>query len=205
MRGRRASRTKLGGVRQLDVDDPEVLDVLVAALRAGGAVVVPTETVYGLATLPDHQARLLELKGRPGSVPIAVLVADADQAEQAAGRPLPPPARRLADVLWPGPLTLVVPTAAGSTLGVRCPDHDLLRGLAAEVGPIATTSANRHGEPTPPTAAEAAASLAGPVDVVVDGGRVVGRASTVVDVTGDEPVVRREGPIDHAEIVRLLR
>src|SRR5690606_22659561 len=99
VRGRRASRTKLGGVRQLDVDDPEVLDVLVAALRAGGAVVVPTETVYGLATLPDHQARLLELKGRPGSVPIAVLVADADQAEQAAGRPLPPPARRLADVL----------------------------------------------------------------------------------------------------------
>lgn len=176
-----------------------------AALRAGEAVVLPTETVYGLAALPARQELLLELKGRPESVPIAVLVADLDQAADAAGRGLPPMARTLAASFWPGPLTVVVPTAAGSTLGVRCPAHDFVRAVAAEVGPVATTSANRHGRPTPPTAAEAAASLAGPVAVVVDGGALEGQASTVVDATGRELRILREGPIGGDELRRVLR
>jgi tRNA A37 threonylcarbamoyladenosine synthetase subunit TsaC/SUA5/YrdC len=102
-------------------------------------------------------------------------------------------------------LTVVVPTAAGPTLGIRCPDHDFVRRVAAEVGPIATTSANRHGEPTPPTAAAAARSLAGPVAVVVDGGELVGQASTVVDATGDGLRILREGPIGGDELRRVLR
>lgn len=182
------------------VDDPTALDRVVAALRAGEAVVVPTETVYGVATLPDRRGLLLELKGRPESVPIAVLVADAVQAEVATGTPLPPLALALAARFWPGPLTLVLPTGAGPTLGVRCPDHHFVRAVAAAVGPIATTSANRHGEPTPTTATAAAASLGGAVAVVVDGGALTGVASTVVDVTGARPVVLRQGPIRSAEI-----
>jgi L-threonylcarbamoyladenylate synthase len=192
-------------VQLLAVDDPGAVAAVVEALRAGEAVVVPTETVYGVAALPSRTDLLLELKGRPASVPIAVLVADVHQAVAAAGRPLPPMGERLAAALWPGPLTLVVPTAEGATLGVRCPDHDFVRRVAAEVGPVATTSANRHGEPTPPGAAEAAASLAGPVAVAVDGGHLDGRASTVVDVTGDEPRVLREGPIGSAALQRAVR
>jgi tRNA threonylcarbamoyl adenosine modification protein (Sua5/YciO/YrdC/YwlC family) len=192
-------------VQLLTVDDPAAVGAVVAALRAGDAVVVPTETVYGLAALPDHQERLLDLKGRPESVPIAVLVADLDQAAAATGQPLPPMAGQLAAAFWPGPLTLVVPTAAGTTLGIRCPDHDFVRRVAAEVGPIATTSANRHGKPTPPTAAAAAASLAGPVAVVVDGGELAGQASTVVDATGGELGILREGPIGGDELRRVLR
>jgi L-threonylcarbamoyladenylate synthase len=184
----------------LDVDDPVALDRVVAALLAGEAVVVPTDTVYGVATLPSHQSLLLELKGRPETVPIAVLVADGVQASVATGAVLPPLAVALAAAFWPGPLTLVLPTAAGPTLGVRCPDRAFVRAIAAAVGPIATTSANRHGSPTPASAAEAAASLAGPVALVVDGGSIAGVASTVVDATGERPVILREGPIQSADI-----
>jgi len=182
------------------VDDPTALRQVVAALRAGDAVVIPTETVYGVAALPAHQERLLALKGRPSSVPIAVLVADGIQAAGATGLEFTEVAQRLVDAFWPGPLTLVLPTFEGSTLGVRCPDHAFVRAVTAEVGPIATTSANRHGAPTPATAAAAAADLAGPVAVVVDSGSLTGLASTVVDVTGDDPVILREGAIARAAI-----
>lgn len=199
----------------LPVNDPNAFDRVVAALRAGEAVVVPTDTVYGVAVLPAHEHLLRDLKGRPDHVPIAVLVADAVQAAVASGVALPPVATALAVAFWPGPLTLVLPTVAGPdvagpnvaglnvagpTLGVRCPDHDFMRAVAAAVGPVATTSANRHGEPTPTTAAAAAASLTGPVAVVVDGGELAGTASTVVDATGAAPVVLREGPIQRTDI-----
>jgi L-threonylcarbamoyladenylate synthase len=189
----------------LAVDDPAALEAVVTALRAGEAVVVPTETVYGLAARPGHEALLLELKGRPASIPIAVLVAGVEQAVVATGRPLPPLARRLAARFWPGPLTLVLPTASGGTLGVRCPAHPFVAAVAAATGPIATTSANRHGAPTPTDAAAAAASLTGAVAVVVDGGTITGSASTVVDVTGDEPVVLRDGPISSEAIAAAVR
>lgn len=205
MRRRGGATCKLGTVQELSVDDPAAVPAVVTALRDGQAVVVPTETVYGLAALPSRTDLLLELKGRPASVPIAVLVADVDQAAVAAGRSLPPLAEGLAAAFWPGPLTLVVPTADGGTLGVRCPDHDFVRQVAAAVGPVATTSANRHGEATPPGAAEAAASLTGPVAVVVDGGRLEGLPSTVVDVTAEELRVLREGPIGGAALRRAVR
>ena len=193
----------MGAVERFEVGDPLALDRVVAALRSGEAVVVPTETVYGLAALPMHVDVLRELKGRPAEVPIAVLVADGVQAELATGVALPPLGRALAAAFWPGPLTLVLPTRTGATLGVRCPDHAFVRAVAAAVGPLATTSANRHGQPTPATAAEAAAVLAGEVAVVVDGGELHGTASTVVDVTGPTPVVLRSGPIESAAIDAL--
>jgi release factor glutamine methyltransferase len=178
----------------------------IATLRAGGAVVVPTDTVYGVAVradLPGAVERLAELKDRAAEQPVAVLVASIEQA--GAVGVLSDAARRLAERWWPGPLTLVLPRQPdldwdlgepADTVGVRVPDHDLVRGLAAAVGPLATTSANRHGEATPPTAAEAAAVLTGPPDLVVDGGRCAGIASTVIDATGATPVVLRAGPIE---------
>ena len=83
---------------------------------------------------------------------------------------------------------------------MRVPDHDLVRAVAEGAGPLATTSANRHGEPTPPTASSAAAALTGAPDLVVDGGPCQGEASTVVDATGDTPVVLREGPVTAADL-----
>jgi len=172
-----------------------------AALRDGGVVVVPTETVYGLAALPSVPGatrRLFELKGRTADVPIAVLCADATQALALADRP-GPPVRQVAERYWPGPLTLVLRRRAGlgyelgepaSTVGVRCPDHPLVQALAAEVGPIATTSANRHGEPTPPDAAGVDAVFAragGGVALVLDAGTCSGIPSTVIDATDDDP------------------
>jgi L-threonylcarbamoyladenylate synthase len=184
-----------------------------AVLRRGGTVLLPTDTVYGVAVLPTAAGagqRLFDLKGRGRDIPIAVLVADADQAWSIAQHPVPEVALRLAARFWPGALTIVVdrdpkwPGDIGDgppTVGVRCPDHELVRRLCREVGPLATSSANRHGEPTPTTAVEAAAALLGGVDVVIDGGSLPGRASTVVDCSVDPPVIIREGAIPAAEIL----
>ena len=145
------------------------------------------------ASAADAQAtsRLFELKGRSAGVPIAVLCADAQQALVLAEDGGDPGVRAVAERWWPGPLTLVVRRRPGldlqlgepaHTIGLRVPDHELVRATAARVGPLATTSANRHGEPTPATAEEAAAALGPGVDLVVDGGPLdeppVDRAST---------------------------
>jgi L-threonylcarbamoyladenylate synthase len=179
------------------------VDAAEAALRAGGAVVLPTDTVYGLAALPGNEDVLYALKDRPDAVPIAVLVADVDQATT-IGR-FDERARRLAASFWPGPLTIVVEALdGGPTVGIRCPDHELLRQLCARVGPLPTTSCNRHGAPTPATAVEAAASLAGDAALVIDGGPCGGVASTVVDMTGDVPVVLREGAVPSSAVDAAL-
>ena len=181
-------------------------------LRAGGVVLLPTDTVYGIAVatdVPGATARLFSLKGRDRHVPIAVLVADAAQAWTIVLPPVPDAARVLATRWWPGALTLVLPRdpawevdlgGDGTTVGVRCPDHELIRALCRSVGPLATTSANRHGRPTPSTAQEAAAELGG-VDLVVDGGHLPGTPSTVVDCTVDPVCVLREGAIPREAVV----
>lgn len=191
----------------IGVDDPIAADRVVEVLVARGTVVLPTDTVYGLAACPDDPEavrRLFELKGRAADVPVAVLCSSATQALALAG-PVGSRAAVLAAEHWPGPLTMVLPRRRDlewdlgepeTTIGVRCPDHALVRAITERMGPIAVTSANRHGVPTPPTASEAAASLTGPVDLVVDGGALEGAASTVVDATGPEILVLRRGPID---------
>lgn len=185
--------------------DPGAHRIAVAVLRAGGCAVVPTDTVYGLAAALDHPAavdRLAALKGRPSGMPIAVLVASAGQAASIAT--LGPLAIDLAHRWWPGPLTIVVEARGGvaevvgsadGSIGVRCPDQPFLQELAAEVGPLATTSANLHGAPTPSTA-DAVAALFPEIDLAVDGDACGGVPSTVVDGRGESPVVLRSGPID---------
>ena len=189
------------------VDPTGAVEAAVARLRSGGVVVLPTETVYGVAALasdPEAVGELFVRKGRPADRRVAVLVADLDQARSLVE--VDDRAATLAAARWPGPLTMVLPTVAGSvepTLGVRCPDHDLVRAIAATVGPIATTSANRTGDSTPVDAAAAAASWrTGPDDdlLVLDGGSCAGLPSTVVDLTVDPAVVLRAGSVTAADL-----
>jgi L-threonylcarbamoyladenylate synthase len=189
----------------------------VTALLAGEAIVLPTDTVYGVAVaagVSGASERLFALKDRPAGVPVAVLVASFDQAAEVVE--LPPAGssgERLLRRWWPGALTAVLSRRAdvtwdlggdGNTLGVRCPASELVQRLAAEVGPLATSSANRHGHPTAVTAAAAAAALVGAVAVVIDGGTLGGLPSTVVDLTGPEPVVLRAGAITAPDIAATI-
>jgi len=188
-----------------------VLAEAVRALAAGLVVAVPTDTVYGLAvdpTVGGATERLFAAKDRPREVAVAVLVADAAQATSVAA-PLPDVARRLVVRFWPGALTLVLARRPGfdldlggdpATVGVRCPAHDAVRELCRRVGPLAVTSANRHGEPTPALAQEVAAVVGDRVALVLDGGACAGAPSTVVDCTGAQPVVLREGAISEREL-----
>jgi tRNA threonylcarbamoyl adenosine modification protein (Sua5/YciO/YrdC/YwlC family) len=179
------------------------LDEALAALRLGLVVAIPTDTVYGVAALPDYAARLFEVKRRPERVDLPVLVASADDARRIAV--LDGEAEVLATRWWPGPLTLVVPRLKGfdadlgehtATVGVRAPDHDLALELLALTGPLATTSANRHGQP-PLTTAAAVREVFGEdeVAVVVDGGPCEGEPSTVLDCTLHPPRVLRQGAL----------
>ena len=182
----------------------------VAALRAGRPVVLPTETVYGVAALPGDPGaveELFERKGRPGERLVAVLVADLAAARRIAV--VDATFEALAASFWPGPLTIVAQRRSeadlhlgdrSSTVGVRCPDHDLVRAILAEVGPMATTSANRSGQPTPMTAVEAADALGGDL-LVLDGGRCEGSPSTVVDLTTDPARVLRPGAVRRAALL----
>jgi L-threonylcarbamoyladenylate synthase len=183
----------------LRAGDPSTLSETVKALRDGGAVVLPTDTVYGVGTLPAHTDLLYALKGRPASVPIAVLVASLEQARSIVT--VSPAAERLSVAFWPGPLTIVLPaTDEDRTIGVRCPADEFVLALVRETGPLAVTSANRHGDPTPADAPAAAAALVGEVALVVDGGHRPGSASTVVDATSDQLAVLREGPISPEQV-----
>ena len=187
--------------------DPAVVDRVVDVLQAGGVVVLPTDTVYGLAAAAhraDAVRRLFALKGREATVPVAVLCADARQALDLAST-TGTIAARLAAAHWPGPLTMVLPRRSdldwelgepAHTIGLRCPRNALVQAVAGRIGPIATTSANRHGDPTPPEAEAAAASLTGPVGLVVDGGTLAGSASTVVDLASGPAKVLRQGPLE---------
>jgi L-threonylcarbamoyladenylate synthase len=181
-------------------------------LRGGGVALIPTDTVYGLAAAADDTAAvasMFAMKQRSVDVQVAVLVADVEQARQFVD--LGPIGEALAERYWPGPLTIVAPRhvagslAAGDdeTLGVRCPDDAVARALAADVGPIAATSANLHGKATPTRAAEAAQLFPG-VRIVLDDGPRPGSASTVVSVVEGNPVVLREGPVTEADIAAIV-
>lgn len=190
---------------------PAAVDDAVAVLDRGGVVVLPTDTVYGIAARPDLPAaveRIFELKERPAGMHLAVLIAGTHQLPLVTADSRPG-VGRLADDHWPGALTVVVGQAArlvsglgdgDGTVGVRCPDHDLVRALADRVGPIACTSANRHGHPTPETAALVARELPG-ADLVIDDGVCAGGvASTVVSVTGADLEILRPGPVTAADL-----
>ena len=201
-----------------DPPAPDAVERAAAVLRAGRVVVLPTDTVYGLAVAPQAggtAAALFALKDRAPDVPVAVLCASGDQALGLADPgSVSEDVRRIASRLWPGPLTLVLTRRPGldwdlgepaSTIGVRCPDHALLRALAAEVGPLATTSANRHRQPTPAGAEEVAAVFGAGIGLVLDGGPCEAPPSAVVDATGRHRRLLRSGGIGLSEIEAAAR
>jgi L-threonylcarbamoyladenylate synthase len=192
-------------------------EAAVAVLRAGGIVALPTDTVYGVAVALDAPGgieRLFEVKRRPPERGIMLLLDAASQAETIGL--MGPAASALAKACWPGGLTVVVPqradvslpavlTGGAATIGLRVPDHDAPRALAAAVGPLPVTSANVSGLPEARDATEILAQLGDAVDLILDGGAAHGGpASTVVDCTGAMPVVLRQGAIPLARIVAVL-
>lgn len=177
-----------------------------AAIRAGELVAFPTETVYGLgadATNEAAVARIFTAKGRPSDNPLIAHIARQEQLTDIVTH-IPPLATRLIQHFWPGPLTLVLPSAGAvakqvsaglDTVAVRMPDHALARALLQEVGrPVAAPSANRSGRPSPTEARHVMDDLHGRIFAVLDGGDTgYGLESTVVDVTGHIPVLLRPG------------
>jgi L-threonylcarbamoyladenylate synthase len=196
--------------------DEEGAAAAAEVLREGGVIVVPTDTVYGVAARPDDEtavAAVYRAKGRPEEMHLPVLAASLDQV-RALGVEFGAAAARLAALWWPGPLTLAFGFAGGherptwligrEEVAVRVPDHDFLRALLTWTGVLVVTSANHHGEPTPRTAGDAAAALGASVDLIVDGGRLAEVPSTLVNVRGTVAVVEREGAISRGEVATAL-
>jgi L-threonylcarbamoyladenylate synthase len=197
---------------------PEAISQAAAALRRGELVAFPTETVYGLgadATNGLAVAALYAAKGRPSFNPLIVHVAETAAAGALAH--LTPVAERLAAAFWPGPLTLVLAkrpvrivtelaTAGLDTIAVRVPAHPVAQALLRAANlPIVAPSANRSGHVSPTTAAHVAADLGDRVAMILDGGATpVGLESTVVDATGEAPVILRLGAVTREAIAEVL-
>lgn len=195
----------------LRADHPVALTHAVDVLNNGGLVVFPTDTVYGLAALPDtseHVERLYTVKGRSSTRAIAILIGNSEDLVRVSSS-LPEVVLRLAKRFWPGPLTLIVPRhpslpdvlSPQPTIGVRMPNHAVALTLLRMTGPLAVTSANLSGQDNANTAQEALAQLKGRVHLILDGGRTPGGVpSTVVDCTTPELVILRKGPITLDEL-----
>ncbi len=202
--------------RLLQADAAGVFDQALGVLQAGGLVAFPTDTVYGLGALAfDGEAirSIYAAKGRDLEKAIPILLDDAVGLELIADE-VPPMARRLADKFWPGPVTMIVkknhrlPEAVSTTatVGARVPNHPVARRLLQAAGPMAVTSANASGQPSPSSAQEVLAQLDGRLSLILDGGRTPGGVpSTVVDCTGAEPIILRAGPVSLEDIRRALK
>jgi L-threonylcarbamoyladenylate synthase len=186
------------------------------SLRAGELVVVPTDTVYGLAADAFNASAtnaVFDVKSRPRALPLPVLVSRPKQA-WALCDSVPPGAAELAGEFWPGALTMILPQTpdlswdlgeSNGTIAIRMPNHPDLLDLLEMVGPLAVTSANLSGEPTPPRIEEIQERLGEQIAVYVDGGAARRKTgSTIVDLARAHPVIVRSGPIPAREIERAL-
>jgi len=201
----------------MEVTSPESIAAAVAVLRRGGLVGLPTETVYGLAADAENELavrRIFAVKGRPSTHPLIVHVAQAAAVESWASK-VPPEAYRLASAFWPGPLTLVLKRSARAsdavtggqdTVALRVPGHPVaLAVLRAFDGGVAAPSANRFGRVSPTRAEHVRADLGSDVDLVLDGGPArVGVESTIVDLSGPEPVLLRPGGVPVESVEQVL-
>jgi len=187
----------------------------ISILKQGGLVAFPTDTVYGLGAGASNQqavAKVYQVKERPKDMALPLLLAHTSQINEVA-YPVPPIAWLLADKFLPGALTIVlyksnsvldIVTGGGSTVAVRIPAHPVPVALAEDLGPIVGTSANLSGKPSALTADEVCSQFGDRIDLVIDGGRCPGgRESTIVDVTGEVPVVLREGAIPREELEQV--
>jgi len=195
----------------------EAIERAAALLRVGELVAFPTETVYGLGADAANALavrRIFAAKGRPADHPVIVHLPDVSHLERWASS-VPDAARRLADAFWPGPLTLILPRAAGvhdgvtggqDSVGLRVPSHPVARELLAAFGAgIAAPSANRFGRLSPTLAAHVAGDLGDAVSLILDGGASeVGIESTIVALTDGTPTLLRPGAIGERELARVL-
>jgi tRNA threonylcarbamoyl adenosine modification protein (Sua5/YciO/YrdC/YwlC family) len=199
-----------------DTQRREGIAAAATAIRAGKLVILPTDTVYGIAAdafTPRAITGLLAAKGRGRAMPVPVLIADVDTME-GVSRNLGSAARLLTRACWPGGLTVIVehpPSLAWDlgdgqgTVAVRVPDDDLARDLLRETGPLGVSSANRSGRPPARTADDAIEALGDVVSVVLDDGpRPDGEASTIVDCTCDPPRVLRVGSVSESRLRYLV-
>jgi L-threonylcarbamoyladenylate synthase len=189
----------------------------VEILKNGGVVAYPTDTVYGLgACMTDIRAvdRIFEVKGRPKGMALPVLLADKAQIEEIVVS-FSPAAKLLAAEFFPGALTIILPkssfvpdviTGGGKTVAFRIPNHPVPLALVKGLGkPIVGTSANLSGHPSALTAAEVQAQIGDKIEMVIDGGRCPGGVeSTVIDLSGEKPVIRRLGAISLEKLNKIL-
>lgn len=185
-------------------------------LRKGGIVAFPTDTVYGLGALAFDNAPIESIytaKDRPLEKAIPILIGDLSDLDR-IGSDIPEMALRFAERFWPGPLTCVIPKkstlppaiSATSTVAVRIPNHPDALALLRAAGPMAVTSANISGAQNPLTAQDVYEQLQGRIPIILDGGKTPGGIpSTLVDCTGEKPVILREGPITLENLISTLR
>jgi len=199
----------------ISANTPKALTSALEILLSGGLVAFPTDTVYGVGSLVFHEKAIESIyiaKDRPMEKAIPVLIGDDGDLGQVADK-IPMVARRLIARFWPGPLTILVPKkptlpeaiSATSTVGVRIPNHDIARALLRLAGPMAVTSANISGQPSPTTAQQVYEQLNGRIPLIIDGGETPGGVpSTLVDCTGNEIQILREGPISKGELLKVI-
>lgn len=205
--------------------DAEKVHRAVEVLRRGGLVAIPTETVYGLAADADNEAAVMAtfaVKGRPTNHPLIVHVASAE-ALSAWASVVPPQAKRLAEVFWPGPLTMVLPksdrcgdfvTGGQDSVAIRCPSHPWMQALLKEFAgdrfkAVTAPSCNTFGRISPTTARHVAEDLgvkpAGKLDMILDGGVCeVGVESTILNLSGERPEILRHGAVTREMIEAVL-
>ncbi len=193
------------------------ISVAADILKSGGLVAVPTETVYGLAANGfDENAvsKIYEVKGRPEIKPLSLMVPNLESIDKLC-EDIPKAAYILADVFWPGPLTIVLKSkktvpdivrAGGNTVGLRCPDHPQLQELLHSIDfPLAAPSANPSGEKSPTSAREVIGYFNGKIDGIIDGGEcALGKESTIIDLTKTPYTILREGAVPSDDIFMAL-
>lgn len=195
--------------------DEDSIRQAILTLQTGGVIAFPTDTVYGVGSSAfDAKAieRIYLIKERSNLKAIPVLIGSTDQLAQVTSQ-VPAYAQLLIEKLWPGALTVILPIHGGlpanisptPTIGVRMPDHDLLRSLISQAGPMAVTSANLSGMGNSVSAQEVMAQIGGRIDLLLDGGPTPGEVpSTVVDCTGEKGRILRQGKILREEVANVL-
>ncbi len=195
--------------------DASVVARCASILMGGALLIFPTDTLYALggrALDPATARRVREVKGRPSGQPLPLVAGDREQA-RALCAAWPGDADRLAAAFWPGPLTIVLPagpgvppevTAGTATVAVRVPGLAVTAALCAAAGALISTSANRTGARGPLTCAEAVEGVGGAAAIALDAGRGRPLASTIVDLTGDGPVLLRAGAVAWADVMAVL-
>ena len=199
----------------LSANSPDIYQKALDVLKQGGLIAFPTDTVYGIGAMAfDGVAveSIYQAKDRPIEKAIPILIAEIMDLDKVALK-VPSKNLKLASRFWPGPLTVLFPkkptlpesVSATETIGVRIPDHAMTRLLLRHTGPLAVTSANISGQDSPTTADEVFSQLKGRIPLIIDGGKTPGGVpSTLVDCTGGEIKILREGPITLQELLSAI-